>query len=555
VPGLVVLSPLRCWQVSLSPLHPAHVIFRNLVIGSCSLSEYETKRRDTLSNISNTEATIELLGGLVSEPVSNELLAGGNTSEAPDEGTCASADEASDTCPQRYLRDFLSALADDPEASVKTWGGATELPLALNQSAQQLATEFCASHEIFSDIPPLVQRLGSLKMEEGELVAVGCPCDISAMYPNGGVETGGFNVTLTIQGLDTSRPKATALACLFNSNVEVEAHILSTDTVMCTVPSLAHLAAAAATASSPAPAPVAAHFNSEGPGEVERVAVDLVGAAFRISRSTNQAKWLRYYTAPTFEFPPTPGALITGSTPRSQRTVTIRGTNFNANVGGMYLRVSNLNASAAAARLSEARARLTVVDTTMAIVELPPILTAGTFRFELSVNSDTWHHPGDIEFVDALDILSLTPSRGAVRGGYTVTVTHTRAPFPVSIGSLEAKVGQYYVALTRVSATEMTLRMPRHTLDGDPSWHVPGNVSVQIYILVALPDAADHSSGAPERLQISRMGSGGARFAYECSSDEIRAKDCCPPGTAGPGGNNGSFCFACQVRKRAPYHP
>ena len=51
----------------------------------------------------------------------------------------------------------------------------------------QLAVQFCASHNIFSDIPPLVERLEALKIEEGELVAVGCPCDIGTMRPMGGV--------------------------------------------------------------------------------------------------------------------------------------------------------------------------------------------------------------------------------------------------------------------------------------------------------------------------------------------------------------------------------
>jgi len=113
-----------------------------------------------------------------------------------------------------------------------------------------LATEFCASHDIFSDIPPLVDRLEALKIEEGELVAVGCPCDISAMYPIGGVEEGDFNITITITGLDTGRPKAEGLACLFDDKVQVPAHVVSTDTVLCTVPSLAHLAAVASASQS-----------------------------------------------------------------------------------------------------------------------------------------------------------------------------------------------------------------------------------------------------------------------------------------------------------------
>ena len=374
-------------------------------------------------------------------------------------------------------------------------------------------------------------------------MAVGCPCDISAMYPTGGVEEGDFNVTLTITGLDTGRPKAEGLACLFNDKVQVPAQIVSTDTVLCTAPSLAHLAAVASASQSGQ----ATTAQSSSPSDVQRVAVDVVGAAFRISRSTNRAKWLQYFTRPTFEFPPLPGAFITGDMPSSQRTITIRGQHFNGNVGGMHLR---LNTSAL--DLLPATARLTVLDSNLAVAVLPPIAAAGAFRFELSVNSDTWYPSGEIEFVNALDILALTPSSGPVLGGYTVTVTHSRAPFPVSMGTWEAKVGQFHVVLTRLSATQMMMHMPGHTAPEDPSWHIPGNVSVEIYS-VSLPDPYTDTKS---RFQISRRAdssaAGGSVFSYICSTDEIESKNCCPAGTAGPGGNNGSFCFACQSGKFAP---
>jgi hypothetical protein len=76
------------------------------------------------------------------------------------------------------------------------------------RSLAQLAEEYCTAHEIFARIPDLQEALGQIESEEAELIAVGCPCDISRLYPLGGVGEGGFNVTMTISGLDTTRPKA-----------------------------------------------------------------------------------------------------------------------------------------------------------------------------------------------------------------------------------------------------------------------------------------------------------------------------------------------------------
>ena len=122
--------------VSLPLVHPGHVLLRNLVSGSCSLDEYNAQRQRTMGTISNTEATIELLGGLVSESsepvnVSSRLPGSGSSTSDTSKGQCTQQ-EPQDACAQRYTRELFSAIADDPEASVQTWNGALQLPSALN---------------------------------------------------------------------------------------------------------------------------------------------------------------------------------------------------------------------------------------------------------------------------------------------------------------------------------------------------------------------------------------------------------------------------------------
>jgi len=281
--------------------------------------------------------------------------------------------------------------------------------------------------------------------------------------------------------------------------------------------------------------------------QVHLVTVDLRGAAFKISRSTQGAKFLKYYKTPTFDFANTvPRAFLTGEMASDQRMITVRGTNFISNAGGMYLRVSMVNGSSVSMLQ---QVKMTVVDTTSATAIMPTSIIAGVLDFELSINSDTWYHPGDVEYMNQPSIQLLTPSSGPVMGGSLVTITHTRVPL-ADIGSLEAKVGQYYVPLMRTSETEMTLLMPKHTVDLDPSWYLPGNETLEIYLV----GSVNPYTGAKVRFQLSSATNGtSAIFAYECAANEIATKTCCPPGTAGPGGNSGSFCFVCDIGYFAPH--
>ena len=123
-------------------------------------------------------------------------------------------------------------------------------------SVRQLASEYCDAHDIYATIPALLDFIATIRSEEGELISVGCPCDITALYPLGGVEEGGFNVSMTISGLDTRRPKATGLKCFFNDEIEVAAEIISKDTVLCVAPAQANAPAMNTTS------------NIEGTGEV-----------------------------------------------------------------------------------------------------------------------------------------------------------------------------------------------------------------------------------------------------------------------------------------------
>ena len=518
--------------LSLSQLHPAHVVLRNLITGYCIQVQIVARIADTKEQILATQGTILLLGG------ESTIAVPDSTNSA---GECASLDVKAD-CAQRYSTEVFHSLADDPLSPNKTYdGGNPEVSATLNASVTEMASYYCDTHELFTDVPPLLQAAASVATEEAELVAVGCPCDITSIYPLGGVEEGGFNVTMTISGLDTSRPKASGLTCLFNGMMETPAQIVSTDTVLCVAPPLAQLMATFSFNSS--------IDGSNHPGEVQLVPVDLRGAAFKISRSTNKAKFLRYYRTPTFVFPITPGVFFTGKTPDSQRLIRVVGTNFNANVGGMYVRVSGVNGSSLLGQSA-----MTVIDTGSATALLPPSPEVGSFRFEISVDSDTWYHPGDLEYVEGPLIVSLTPSSGPVRGGSLVTIEHTRVPFPLaigtSIGTLEAEVGQYRVSLVRLSETQMTMVTPARTVRADPNWYFPGNESVEMYAV----GSADPYTGLRLGSRISRSSNGtGGRFSYQCSDDEINEQICCPVGTAGPGGSNGTFCFSCEAGEFAPY--
>lgn len=276
--------------------------------------------------------------------------------------------------------------------------------------------------------------------------------------------------------------------------------------------------------------------------------VDLRGAAFTISRSTQGAKNLKYYKTPTFDIANTvPRAYLTGQTTLAERMITVRGTNFNSNAGGMYLRVSMVNGSSVSML---GQVKMTVLDVTSATAVMPASTNTGVFRIEVSINSDTWYYPGNVEYFNRPSVELLTPSSGPVMGGSLVTITHTHVPWENLGTTLEAKVGQYYVPLARTSETEMTMLTPEHTIDVDPSWYVPGNETLEIYTV----GSVDPYTGIKVRFQFSIATNGaGEIFEYVCSADEIETKICCPAGTAGPGGNNGIFCFVCEIGQFAPH--
>ena len=362
-------------------------------------------------------------------------------------------------------------------------------------------------------------------------MAVGCPCDISAMFPLGLEAAGGFNITLTISGLDTNRPKATGLSCLFNDVVEVPAKAVSVNKVQCVAPA----------------AILVTNSSTNATGENQIVPVSVKGALFLISRSTQNNKMLKYFQRPTFDFGRiSPGTFISTSTHFSQRTITVYGANFRDDAGGMYLRLSKVNGSIISIF---GQVPMTLVDATLATAIIPPSPDPGVFRLELSINSDTWYHPGDIEYVRQPMITSVTPSSGRVMGGSRITVTHELQTFPSKLGTLEARVGQFYVPLNQISATQMELSTPPHTVEGDPGWFLPGNESLELYLVVTV----NPFTGIKTRFRYDAAGNGtNARFSYECSENEQETKTCCPAGTAGPGGNGGAFCFTCESGKFAP---
>jgi len=401
---------------------------------------------------------------------------------------------------------------------------------ARTTSLTQLAADYCDAHTLYSTVPAIRSTLLELQSEEAELIAVGCPCDISAVYPLGGEEGGGFNISVTIGGLDTTRPKAKGLSCIFNGMVVVPAKTVSGDSVQCVAPS-----AVAANISA----------NSTRAGEVQLASIEVRGAAFKLSRSTQNVNVVRYYKAPVFDWARlSPGAFIAGLTPFSQRLITVNGANFNDLAGGMYLRLRPANGSSVLGQ-----AELQFVDTTRTIGLLPPTEDPAEFRLEITINSDTWYTLGTIEYVPLPLVQTLTPSTGPVKGNTVVTLTHSRVPFPNILGELETKLGQNYVEVHRVSETQMEILTPARTVDGDSGWYAPGNETLQIYRIVSV----DAYTGLAERFLLSLATNGtGAQFSYRCSADEVEDTTCCPAGTAGPGGSNGAFCFPCASGKFAP---
>ena len=106
----------------------------------------------------------------------------------------------------------------------------------------------------------------------------------------------------------------------------------------------------------------------------------------------------------------------------------------------------------------------------------------------------------------------------------------------------------------------MMFQTPPHTVYADPSWYFPGALDVDVngsvfnrYASVEIFSVSSDDEGA-ERTKYSNAesNSGGARFWYRCSSEEIVSQTCCPSGSAGLGGQNGSFCFECEQGKFAP---
>ena len=167
--------------------------------------------------------------------------------------------------------------------------------------------------------------------------------------------------------------------------------------------------------------------------------------------------------------------------------------------------------------------------------------------------------PGDVEYVPRPRIESIQPDSGPVKGGVLVTLTHSRVPL-VNLNTLEAKIGQFYAQLTRISDREMMFQTPPHTVYADPNWYFPGALDVDVngsvfnrYVSVEIFSVSFDAEGAKRtKYDNAESNSGGARFWYRCSSEEIFTQTCCPSGSAGLGGQNGSFCFECEQGKFAP---
>ena len=525
----------------LSLSHPGRVILRNLAMGSCKAAALAASRDDNLEKILTQQDTLKLLGSQ-----STVLFPGNSITSSTEE--CANNSKTH--CAARETAELFEALADNPSSSYKTYlrhFASPDLPPAFVSSAREKAGEHCLAQELLSHLPALEDALARIQSEVDILVAAGCPCHISDnLSPTGGTEGGGFNVTVTVQGLDTRSSFIGALSCLFNEQTRVPARIITTNSVMCVAPALSSLSLSSSSMLvSPSETKV---------GEIQQVLVHVLVGNSTISLSKGGANMLAYHKVPEVDMQRiTPHAIPVGDAPLEQRTMTLRGTNFNSRLGGMYLRLASLNSSYTLQDIE-----VEVTDTSMGSVLMPQVEAAGAFTMQVSLNSYTWYQVGTIEYVLPPTIQSLTPSSGPVRGGILVTLRHARVPLVNSIMLLEAQVGQYATRVTRESETSITLIMPAHTVLGDPGWPIPGTVTISLYTL----HANDRYTGAKTRFLFSQppnttdqppnITDAGASFEYACSLEEMRDKICCPAGSAGPGGALGAYCFPCRPGTFAP---
>ena len=428
----------------------------------------------------------------------------------------------------------------------------------------QLAASYCEAHRLSEEIYSLDKYIAILGTQKQVLMSVGCPCNIEGIYPLGVAEEGGFNITISISGLDTTVPAAEGLKCLINDKLEISAVPVTKGSIICNVPALNAIPGMASmqrtarnSSANPNSSSNSSSVGNENPssvgyendayGAVQLVEVKVKGKAFTLYRSDTDGKWLRYYMSPTFNVSRTmPNAFITGPSPNASRRITVYGTNFNRKAGGMYVRLVSVGNST----LSIDKLPVELIDTSHAVAFMPSIPVPSVYRLEATINSVTWYHAGDLFYL-ANRITMISPNTGPVMGGILVTITHTSIPMLESIGTLEVKLGQYNlhsIPLTRVNESTMTLTIPAHTVQGDAAWFIPGNENVSLWRTVINPITGTKSY-QPFSLPSEN---GEALFSYECSRSEIESNVCCPPGTFGPGGLNGTFCMACEGGKFMP---
>ena len=102
----------------------------------------------------------------------------------------------------------------------------------------QLAASYCEAHRLSEEIYSLDKYIAILGTQKQVLMSVGCPCNIEGIYPLGVAEEGGFNITISISGLDTTVPAAEGLKCLINDKLEISAVPVTKGSIICNVPAL-----------------------------------------------------------------------------------------------------------------------------------------------------------------------------------------------------------------------------------------------------------------------------------------------------------------------------
>jgi len=510
-------------------------------VGSCSLDIDIAKRAELLKLDEDLRNGIALLGGVAM-----------TDSLESQEGEC-DVEGIANCAPLHFeevqveLRQLRAGLTDPPSEGLEALiQDELESP---NANLMTLIDNYCEAHAIFVVIPYLETVVGELRGELDRLALSGCPCDILSLSPPALRSEVGGTVEMSVSGLEPQGPATGVLECDIGGVLSVPANPApdKQGVVTCDVPPLSTLLPLL----DALPAPEDRRCEGEGeevgaegvvwcPGRFQggsqndtvplpRIEITLRGALLHIVKSSGGSNYLLFYPTPSLSLF-SPQAIPSDATAEEQR-ITVTGSNLTDRVkDGPLLRLTPVGVPGPSFVLP-----LSLSSSSSPLLLAPSItLDDGEYLREYAVEV------GYLEeaMVDAAislfyyrrpSVLSVSPSSSPLAGGGAASIVVDLLPPPgLSFGAVTCKLGQWQGVTTRVTDTELSCTVPRHTLPLDSSWLTVGNVTVQLML--------------NEDLAFSDVAATPVYFAFECSQQEKDSGICCPPGTAG----NPSLCLPCR---------